>query len=180
MRYLILFFPLFFLTEDSLANTPDSKNVLAGRYVRKGEVDKSVEEKFKDLGLVLVPPVLIDELLICPKRHAREDESFDFKMIGTSGYEIFLPQAGVSCVLAELGNVSKQEDGSVVLERIVTLTGEGSRPIRGPQRDRFSKEIIDGEEWLLVDTTIEWVQRSWFNKKPKKYHSLVRFKAVQP
>lgn len=150
---------------------------LEGRYERTGIVDRAIEAQYKGLGLVLVAPVFIEELLTCPKRGTRADSEFILRKQG-AGYIAFLPKAGVSCALAELGSLVETLDGALLLRRSVTLTGEGSNPIHGDQEDRFSKEKLDGTEWLVVATRIEWTKRSLFRSKKMEYRSLVRFRAI--
>ncbi len=151
---------------------------LDGRYERTGVVDRATEAQFKGLGLVLVPPVFIDELLTCPRRGISGDSEFIFRKQSTAGYVALLPKAGVACVLTELGSLVELTDGALLLRRSVTLTGEGSRPIRGDQEDRFSNQRRDGLEWLVVETRIEWTKRSLFRSKKVEYRSLVRFRKL--
>jgi len=151
---------------------------LTGSYERIGVVDLVVEARFKGLGLVLVPPVSIDELLTCPHRGIQGDSEFVFRKQDQKGYVIALPRAGTTCALSELGNLTKTEDGSLLLRRTVTLTGEGSSPIHGDQEDRFRKEKRDGVEWLVVETRIDMTKRSWFRTRHVEYRSIVRFRQL--
>jgi hypothetical protein len=151
---------------------------LEGRYERTGVVDRAVEVQFRGLGLVLVPPVFIDELLTCPRRGTSGDSEFIFRKQGPAMYMALLPKSGVACALTELGSLVELTDGALLLRRSVTLTGEGSSPIHGDQEDRFSKERRDGLEWLVVETRIEWTKRSLFRSKKMEYRSLVRFRKL--
>ena len=158
---------------------PHDVQNLEGRYERPGVVDRAVEAQFKGLGIAVVPPVFIDDLLTCPRRGTREDSEFIFRKQAAECVA-FLPKAGVRCTLTELGSLAELKDGMLLLRRSVTLTVEGSSPIHGDQEDRFSKEKRDGAEWLVIETRIEWTKRSWFRSKQIKYRSLVRFRGIAP
>lgn len=157
---------------------PTPASDLTGRYERIGVVDPVVEAQFKGLGLVLVPPVSIDELLTCPHRGIQGDSEFVFRKQDQNGYVIELPGAGTTWALSELGSLAKKEDGSLLLRRTVNLTGEGSSTIHGDQEDRFTKEKRDGVEWLVVETRIEMTKRSWFRNRQVEYRSVVRFRQL--
>jgi hypothetical protein len=163
-----------------LAQNPMATPVqnLTGQYERIGVVDPAVEVQFKGLGLVLVPPVSIDELLACPQRSIQGDSEFVFRNQGRIGYVIVLPNVGTTCALSELGVLVETDVGALVLRRPVTLTGEGSSPIHGDREDRFTKERRDGIEWLVIETRIEWTKRSLFRSKRVEYRSLVRFREI--
>lgn len=149
----------------------------AGRYERAGIVDQTIDDQYKGLGIVLVPPVFIDELLSFPRRGTREDIEFILHR-QSAGYEILLPKIGISCALADLGNVIELADGVLLLRRSISLTGEGRSPIHGDQEDRFSTEKREGIEWLAVETRIEWTRRLLFWSKKVEYRSLVRFRKL--
>lgn len=148
---------------------------LEGRYERTGVVDRAIEAQYKGLGLVLVEPALIDELILFPQRGTREDTEFLVQKRGNSDYLLILPKANVTRALTDLGSVVEMPDGSLALRRTVTITGEGVNSIYGDQQDRFSKIKRDGGEWLVVETRIEWTRRSWFKSKKVEYRSLVSF-----
>ena len=152
---------------------------LTGSYERIGVVDPVVEAQFRGLGLVLVPPVSIDELLACPHRGIEGDSEFTFRKQDQNGYVIALLGTGTTCALSELGSLVKKEDGALRLRRSVTLTGEGSSPIHGDQEDRFTKEKRDGVEWLVVETRIDMTKRSWFRSRHVEYRSVVRFRQLR-
>lgn len=178
--FAVMLVSLVFCARSLLAQDAKAAPVsdLAGDYERTGVVDPIVEAQFKGLGIVLVPPVSIDELLVCPHRGSEGDSEFAFRKQGQNGYVIVLTRSGMTCALSELGRLVKREDGALLLRRPVTLTGEGSRPIHGDQEDRFTKEKLDGVEWLVVETRIDMTKRSWFRSRQVEYRSVVRFRQL--
>ena len=150
---------------------------IEGRYARVGVVDPIIEAQFKGVGLVLVRPVSIDELLFFSKRGTHEDIDFIVKKRAKADYVMVLEKADVTCVVSDIGNVVELPDKSIVRRRAVTLTGEGSSPIPATQEEHITREKYDSQEWLVVYTRIEMVKRSWFRSQKVEYRSLVRFLA---
>lgn len=169
---------IFFVFFAQLVGADVVKPRLDGVFERIGKVDEAVERQYRELGVVLVPPVLVDELLIFPKRGTKSDAVFRLRLNASFEHEIELPNAGVVLALESLGRVS-EEDGALVLRRIVTLSGEGSSSFQAEQSDRFSIDRQGSDEWLVVQTDIRWGRKKLFGRTESvKYQSLVRFRKI--
>lgn len=141
-------------------------------------VDRTVEKQFDSSGIVLVGPAYIDELLVFQKRGTRDDLTFILKKRGTADYVLVLPKADVTNAFVELGRVVESPDGSLLIQKSTMLGGEGSRDINGNEADSIYMENKEGAEWLVIETRITWMQRSWFKQKKREYRSLVRFRKL--
>lgn len=150
---------------------------IEGAYLCEGIVDTEVESQYKGTGIVMIDPVTIAELL--HRADLRKESCPFFELVKTDdSFELLSAQGKRMFWLSEIGEVTSNDEGQLLIHGSVKLTAEGTFSKAAQKTHRLYAESVDDVRWLVLDTLITWRERKWFRKKEMSYRSIVRFREM--